>query len=205
MRTGLKIALVLMLACLLALSAAADTVEVEERFVTVSCTGLKPDNQYSFAVLKSAEEMLTEGNIIYAGQTEADENGTFRLTFIHADLPACVFMIGGHFADGASPRVAGVYTPAAAAQTAPAALSVIGEEAFFGCSFEQVILDGQVTAIGARAFGNCASLKRIAIPDSVTDIAPDAFEGCADLTIECGRNSIAYQFAIEHQFTVSIR
>ena len=38
--------------------------------------------------------------------------------------------------------------------------------------------------LGAKAFANCQSLRRIYIPKSVTSIAPDLLSGCAVLEDE---------------------
>ena len=40
-----------------------------------------------------------------------------------------------------------------------------------------------VKTLGSRAFADCASLEEIAIPATVTDIAPDAFAGVNGLVI----------------------
>lgn len=50
--------------------------------------------------------------------------------------------------------------------------------------------------IGAEAFSGCSSLKRIAIPESVTDIGKDAFSGCGkDLTLQAAPGSYGESFA----------
>ena len=54
---------------------------------------------------------------------------------------------------------------------------------YIGSGGDVVIPEG-VTAIGDNAFEGCESLKSIAIPDSVTAIGAGAFEGCCSLSIE---------------------
>lgn len=82
--------------------------------------------------------------------------------------------------------------------TLPAALEVIEEEAFCGDeSIEEVVLPYGATTIGPRAFAY-SGLKRITIPDTVTEIAGDAFEGTDGLTIVSAGNCFACDYAMEH-------
>ena len=85
--------------------------------------------------------------------------------------------------------------------TLPAALEVIEEEAFYGDdSLEEVVIPYGATTIGPRAFAY-SGLKRITIPDTVTEIAGDAFEGTDGLTIFAPASSYAYEFAVEHELS----
>ena len=86
-------------------------------------------------------------------------------------------------------------------------LTSIGYEAFSRCenltnvtcptlaipSFSKSKLQKVVLTSGDRiennAFANCESLTEITIPDSVTSIGRDAFEGCDRLTIYCEANN----------------
>ena len=52
--------------------------------------------------------------------------------------------------------------------------------------------------IGSRAFAGCAALQRIIVPASVTQIAPDAFEGCPDVILEVADGSYAHKYAAEY-------
>ena len=53
----------------------------------------------------------------------------------------------------------------------------VGKEAFADSIVEHVDLFDSVTSIGAEAFRNCAQLKEITIPASVTEIGVKCFCG----------------------------
>ena len=201
--------LILVLAlCALMLTASADSVVLQNGSVTITCEGLQPSSRYSFVAssANSKDQLFADGMLLYADQLTADDAGNFSLTFIHADLPDCTFWVGGAFKEGeSSPRLAGTYTAAAEGVSFPTALEVIEDEAFAGSLFRQVVLGDKVTTIGAKAFQDCTALRRIVIPDSVTQIAGDAFDGCTDLTVVCGKDSTAWEYAIDHQFAIEIR
>ncbi len=60
-----------------------------------------------------------------------------------------------------------------------------------------VALEG-TERIDPRAFSACNRLLSVALPDSVTDIGADAFEGHANLTLIVGRGSYAERYAREN-------
>ena len=135
-------------------------------------------------------------------QMKADENGEIRVA---AAAPAeeIVYLVCGPFADGVSPRVIGARTPDGT--KLPSALGTIGKEAFMGTGFQAIYLSGQITSIGSAAFKNCTKLEYIEIPDSVAQIAPDAFAGCPEtLVIGCGRDSAALSFALANNIRVEL-
>ena len=81
----------------------------------------------------------------------------------------------------------------------PSSVSYIGSSSFQGCTglTEVTILGGKgglssnavapgEVEIAGQAFKGCSVMERIHIPETVTKIAEDAFEGCRQLTI-CGR------------------
>lgn len=78
----------------------------------------------------------------------------------------------------------------------PASVTGIEAEAFLGVAAQQAIIPDGVTAIGSRAFAQCDALYLVAIPDSVTDIAVDAFEGSTDTAIFCAEGSAAQAYAV---------
>ena len=78
----------------------------------------------------------------------------------------------------------------------PAELKTIEAEAFAGDTFVCVVLPDGCKAIGAGAFRNCAQLRFVEIPDTVTSIDGSAFEGCGDnLIIVTVSGSEAERFA----------
>lgn len=66
----------------------------------------------------------------------------------------------------------------------PAGLDSVEDEAFTGLACEAAIIPDGCREIGARAFADCPNLIYVRIPLSVTYIAPDAFEGCAEGLIQ---------------------
>lgn len=54
-------------------------------------------------------------------------------------------------------------------------------------------------SIGSKAFAACRYMIQIRIPNSVTDIADDAFNGIENnIVILCEENSAAKRFAVDH-------
>ena len=86
----------------------------------------------------------------------------------------------------------------AAVLTLPQGMKAIGEEAFQGDSgITEAVLPEGLESIGSKAFAD-SGLLWIKIPDSVTDIAPDAFENAGSgktLIISASANSAAAQYA----------
>ena len=86
----------------------------------------------------------------------------------------------------------------------PAGLKSIQQEAFRGSAAEGVVLPDGCTEIGAKAFADCAMLRRVEIPASVAVIAEDAFEGCSnELVIVTPKGSAAESFAQAHGLSVT--
>lgn len=80
----------------------------------------------------------------------------------------------------------------------PASTFYVDDEAFVGNSTIQAVVapDG-LQVIGTRAFADCANLKCITLPDSVSHIAEDAFENTPDVVIFASVGSYAWQWAEE--------
>ena len=80
----------------------------------------------------------------------------------------------------------------------PASTFYVDDEAFVGNSTIQAVVapDG-LQVIGTRAFADCANLKCITLPDTVSYIAEDAFENTPDVVIFASVGSYAWQWAEE--------
>ena len=77
----------------------------------------------------------------------------------------------------------------------PASLKEIRTEAFLNDqAIEKVVVPEGAEKIGSRAFAD-SGLKEIEIPESVTYIADDAFEGCEGLEASVHRGSYAHEWA----------
>ena len=87
----------------------------------------------------------------------------------------------------------------------PARLKAIEAEAFAGDSMVCVVLPQGCAEIGAAAFRNCAQLRFVEIPMSVTAIDSTAFDGCGDLIIVTVSGSEAERFARENGVTCVLR
>lgn len=86
-------------------------------------------------------------------------------------------------------------------------LKDIPRQCCYGCTTLSTVTFMNATAsIGPLAFGNCSALKQIEIPDSVTQIADNAFDGCDNLVIFCAPHSYADLYAqandIPRRYTV---
>lgn len=64
----------------------------------------------------------------------------------------------------------------------PESLKILGGRAFYQCtSLKEVILPGIVN-IEMRAFQECEALVKLVLSDTATQIQPQAFDGCPNLT-----------------------
>lgn len=90
------------------------------------------------------------------------------------------------------------YKSDAAALTMPDGILTIGEGAFCGNDYLEIINVNKVTTIRAEAFAGCVLLKKAFIPSTVETIEEGAFAGCDDLTIYGNHNSEAYRYAEEN-------
>lgn len=63
---------------------------------------------------------------------------------------------------------------------------------------ERYVVPEGTERIDARAFSFCTKLLSVTLPDSVTDIGDNAFEGHVNLTLVVGRGSYGEQYAREN-------
>lgn len=78
----------------------------------------------------------------------------------------------------------------------PTSTFYVDDEAFVGNStIQSVVAPDGLQVIGTRAFADCANLKCITLPDSVSHIAEDAFENTPDVVIFATVGSYAWQWA----------
>lgn len=78
----------------------------------------------------------------------------------------------------------------------PASTFYVDDEAFVGNStIQSVVAPDGLQVIGTRAFADCANLKCITLPDSVSYIAEDALENTPDVVIFASVGSYAWQWA----------
>lgn len=79
----------------------------------------------------------------------------------------------------------------------PSSLKIIAEEAFCGnTAIEKVVISEGTTEIRSRAFAD-SSLAELVLPNTLTYIADDAFEGCDTFAVTVPENSYAYTRCIE--------
>lgn len=98
-------------------------------------------------------------------------------------------------------KLNGTFASSEADMLLPASLTAIEDEAFYGLPMSSVYCPDGLKSIGAKAFANCTSLRKVRIPASVTQIDASAFNGCTNLLIFGTKGSTAETFAKEHNFT----
>lgn len=85
--------------------------------------------------------------------------------------------------------------------TLPSALKTIETEAMAGCAFRAIRIPNGVRMIGTQAFAGSPNLKYVYIPESVTEIAADAFYQVSGLTILGKAGSAAETYAQQYGFS----
>ncbi|MBQ9196525.1 MAG: leucine-rich repeat protein [Clostridia bacterium] len=80
------------------------------------------------------------------------------------------------------------------ALTLPQGMTEVTAESFAACGATEITVPGGVASIGARAFADCPALLFAYLPDSVTDIAADAFQN-SPVILLCQSENDAAAFA----------
>lgn len=84
-------------------------------------------------------------------------------------------------------------------------ISGIENNAFANCSsLKKVVIPEGVTEIGANAFNNCSALETISLPSSISKIGTDAFSGCSSLKYYTFENG-AYLGNEENNYLVLLK
>ena len=88
----------------------------------------------------------------------------------------------------------------------PGSVRSVGEMMFYGCdNLETVRVASGVMEISAYAFAECAQLHTAYLPDSLTYIEPNAFDGAGyALCIWSSDDSYAYDFAVKNGICRSV-
>ena len=82
----------------------------------------------------------------------------------------------------------------------PADLKIIEARAFYGdTSIDQVVLQDGVEEIKSLAFAN-SSLRSINLPNTLTYIADNAFQGSAHVNMTAQRGTYSYDWAVDHGY-----
>ena len=159
-------------------------------------SGLSGSVDYSVMLLRTEGSLETD-NILFLDQVRSTTYGTVQLTFVQTGLDESVLAVGGPISGSSSPCILGtVRGTNGGSIILPNALNVIEDEAFMGSSVQYVYLGSRVQRIGSKAFAQCDTLTVIHIPDSVTEIAEDAFWGSSKVKIVCSPDSAACSYAV---------
>lgn len=123
--------------------------------------------------------------------TEIAETAFFGNTYLTSvTLPDSIEVIGKE-AFGAMPRLRTV--------TLPAGLKALPQDCFRNCEILMTVrLPASLERIDEGAFTGCLLLKTLELPSGLIRIGEDAFLGCEQLTLRCGTNEYAKQYAEAH-------
>ncbi|MBR0464843.1 MAG: leucine-rich repeat domain-containing protein [Clostridia bacterium] len=148
----------------------------------------------------SVDDLSTGENMIYTEGVMPGENSIDTSAWPAGDYIMTVITIGGVGYEDSSTTVTFRILESGAALTTlklPMYLTTIEEEAFTGTTAERIMIATACQSIGSRAFADCPNLLFVEIPNSVTDIAGDAFAG-THVTIVCNSGSYAEDYADEN-------
>ena len=84
-------------------------------------------------------------------------------------------------------------------------LTIVNEEVI-KCDTDatDVVIPDGVISIRQYAFAYCKSIESITIPDSVTSLENSVFYRCANVMIQCNRNSYAEEYAKKNNIPYKI-
>lgn len=80
----------------------------------------------------------------------------------------------------------------------PAGVKIIEDGAFDNTKVEAIELPEECEVIGVRAFADNAELVHVYMPDSITEIAANAFEGSEKVSFICESENAAAEYATKH-------
>ena len=83
-------------------------------------------------------------------------------------------------------------------------ISSVSAFSFADSGLTHVSLPSTCISIGRYAFVRCGDLESIIIPDSVTEIADNAFEGCDKLVVYAAPGSYAAEYAVAHGIPLAV-
>ena len=160
--------------------------------------------------ISNAKLILIPAKMMYTGQPRIPD---YRLEMTGTLNPVCEIVVTNNIEPGTATLTftgTGNYTGTlsgtfgiiavddAGMLKLPVSLKTVFEEAFADTAAQMVILPKDCVSIGSRAFADSKNLLTIIIPDSVTSIADDAFDGVPDLSIQASTGSYAHQYAEDH-------
>ena len=144
-----------------------------------TCAAVEPGETLPLTVtVTTRRDTLVNKAVSFSSSNElvanVEENGvvtavapgiaTITARCINGTALECVVVVGGYESTLPQLRI-------------PETTAAILEETYAGSGVVSVVIPEGVTSIGSRAFADCAQLKLIVIPATVTEIAADAFEG----------------------------
>ena len=85
----------------------------------------------------------------------------------------------------------------------PDGVHTLGYDCFaYNSDISEVVIPSGVLYLDQGVFFDCANLRSIVVPSSVIEIGEYAFECNEFVTIYCGKDSVAYEYAVENNIAV---
>ena len=149
----------------------AENIILPESLQTISSSALRENNKFKKILIgKNVSSISPMFKLInYAGTVEISEENpyyTIENNILYSKdkktLICALYQITGSF-------------------TVPGTVENIGNLAFDAQGMQEVILESGVKKIDESAFSQCSNLKKITIPNTVTNMGVDLFERCNNL------------------------